>query len=344
MSSDRTLLTDVLADMLARCSTEHTQDRGAIDRQAVGDLAAAGLLTVGVSEEWGGSGGTLRDAGEVALRAGEYGVRAPVADALVAAWSLAAGRRVIRDELLTFAFADALAEPARGRPGATGTFRRVPYARHADSVIGFAGTDAGLVLLTTQVGRSRLRCGANLAGEPRDDVEFALDEEVATPVQERIAGEARLRAQLFRALMISGSAMRALAMTVSYTAERAQFGRKISAFQAVQHLVASAAAEAVAARTAADSALLLADEQGFGVRAAFAIRAAKLRCNQAAGAVASVAHQVHGAIGVTEEHPLHRSTTRLWSWRDESGRDLELAAALTDAVVAADQLWPTLSD
>jgi acyl-CoA dehydrogenase len=46
-----------------------------------------------------------------------------------------------------------------------------------------------------------------------------------------------------------------------------------------------------------------------------------VRAGQAAGIVAVNAHQVHGAIGFTEEHELHRYTLRLWSWRDEFGSE-----------------------
>jgi alkylation response protein AidB-like acyl-CoA dehydrogenase len=55
--------------------------------------------------------------------------------------------------------------------------------------------------------------------------------------------------------------------------------------------------------------------------AALALAAAKIRVGEAAGKVAEIAHQVHGAIGSTHEHSLHRPTRRLWSWRDECGTE-----------------------
>ena len=47
--------------------------------------------------------------------------------------------------------------------------------------------------------------------------------------------------------------------------------------------------------------------------------AAKAQASSGAGVVAAIAHQLHGAIGTTEEHRLRLTTTRLWSWRDEDG-------------------------
>ena len=34
------------------------------------------------------------------------------------------------------------------------------------------------------------------------------------------------------------------------------------------------------------------------------------------GIVASIAHQLHGAMGYSQEYPLHHRTRRLWAWRD----------------------------
>lgn len=37
--------------------------------------------------------------------------------------------------------------------------------------------------------------------------------------------------------------------------------------------------------------------------------------------LALACHQVHGAMGFTQEHALHFATRRLWSWRDECGAE-----------------------
>ena len=60
---------------------------------------------------------------------------------------------------------------------------------------------------------------------------------------------------------------------------------------------------------------------------------------------AAIAHQVHGAIGFTQEHSLHHLTRRLWSWRDEFGNDAEWSRRLGHAAIAAgaDGLWPMIT-
>jgi acyl-CoA dehydrogenase len=78
---------------------------------------------------------------------------------------------------------------------------------------------------------------------------------------------------------------------------------------------------------------------------ALAVAAAKIRAGEAAGKVAEIAHQVHGAIGFTHEHSLHRLTRRLWSWRDEFGTESHWSRELGRAVMAAgvDALWPMIT-
>jgi acyl-CoA dehydrogenase len=54
---------------------------------------------------------------------------------------------------------------------------------------------------------------------------------------------------------------------------------------------------------------------------------------------------VHGAIGFTQEHVLHRYTLRLLSWRDDFGDESHWAARLGDLIVrnGADQFWPMIA-
>jgi acyl-CoA dehydrogenase len=49
-------------------------------------------------------------------------------------------------------------------------------------------------------------------------------------------------------------------------------------------------------------------------------------------------------MGFTQEHPLHRATRRLWSWRDEFGSDALWQERIGRAVCAGGgaALWPML--
>jgi acyl-CoA dehydrogenase len=128
---------------------------------------------------------------------------------------------------------------------------------------------------------------------------------------------------------------------VQYAGERVQFGRPIGRFQAVQQNLAVLAGQAAAATAAAEAAIEAA-AQGLD---ALAIAAAKIRAGEAAGIGAAIAHQVHGAIGFTQEHSLHHATRRLWSWRDEFGSEAFWSRKLgaTVAAAGADRLWQSIT-
>ena len=73
--------------------------------------------------------------------------------------------------------------------------------------------------------------------------------------------------------------------------------------------------------------------------------AAKIRCAEAAEKGAAIAHQVHGAIGFTIEHILHRYSLRALAWRDDFGSESYWAVELGKLVAdrGADELWPLVA-
>jgi acyl-CoA dehydrogenase len=133
-------------------------------------------------------------------------------------------------------------------------------------------------------------------------------------------------------------------MAVNYAQERQQFGRPISKFQAVQQnlaVLAGQTAAAVAAANVGIKSLALNDPEA----EEFHVAIAKTRVGDAATLGCEIAHQVHGAIGFTQEYALQLATRRLWSWREEFGPDVEWAARLGALVCTqgAEQLWPALT-
>ena len=72
---------------------------------------------------------------------------------------------------------------------------------------------------------------------------------------------------------------------------------------------------------------------------------AKIRCSEAAEKGGAIAHQVHGAIGFTIEHILHRYSLRALAWRDDFGNESYWAVELGKLVAArgADELWPLVA-
>jgi alkylation response protein AidB-like acyl-CoA dehydrogenase len=126
----------------------------------------------------------------------------------------------------------------------------------------------------------------------------------------RLAGEVpdaaidrpRLRAAL--AVEAVGIAQRALDWGVEHAKERQQFGKSIGVYQAVSHSLVDAFTATELARSLAYWAAWCVAEGD--ETAAIAAAAAKAYASEAAVSACERSIQVHGGIGFTWEHPLHR--------------------------------------
>lgn len=337
--------TDIFGDY---CTSERLgANEGALDTGLWKVLGDTGLTRVGLPEEVGGSGGSLADAAVLLRLAGAHSAQVPLAEALIGGWLLAAASLALPDGILTLGLGPLRAQLADDHWQITSTLPRVPYAAGSDAIAGIAAGPDGPVVFAVTRSDTSIRPGRNLAGEPRDDVTFNARVRAAAAVTAAPALRHDLLTytRLGRALMLVGASQSTLDATVRYANERHQFGRAIAAFQAVQQQIAYAAGETAAAEGAADSAVNACVRGLSTPQAHLAATVAKARAGLAAGTVASVAHQVHGAIGMTHEHALRFRTTRLWAWRDEWASDTDCMREFTAAAVAAgeDGLWPLLT-
>lgn len=321
-------------------------------------LEQAELPRVSIPEEAGGAGGTLSDAAAVLRVAGRFAAPVPLAETgMLAGWMLAgSGLAVPRGPLAAGPARDEIVAARKDGDKwiVSGKLARVPWARVASRLVLLVHDGERDLVASIAPACCAITPGRNLAGEPRDDVvldEVALPAPDVAPAGAGIGRAAlRRRGALARAIMMAGALERALELSVLYAQQRVQFGRKIGQFQAIQQELARFAGEVAAAVAAAMSAAGVlerhaAECEGENRQAALAVAAAKIRTAQAAHEGALIAHQVHGAIGVTDEYVLHHSTLRLWAWREEYGNEVEWATMLGDAMQArgADELWPALT-
>lgn len=171
---------------------------------------------------------------------------------------------------------------------------------------------------------------AHIAGRPTGHVVVPVLPE-GTDVSPEMIAELWHRASLARTIQLCGAMERAVELAAEHVTTRVQFGRPLAKFQMVQKMVVDIAAEAALARIATDAAVAAAIEDGFTAASAqFAILAARSCAGHAVSVVVRGAHQLHGAIGTTVEHQLHRFTAPMLAWRSEWGdtaaADRELGA------------------
>jgi alkylation response protein AidB-like acyl-CoA dehydrogenase len=231
----------------------------------------------------------------------------------------------------------------------SGRARGVPFAKAAKHIAVLAQGASGASIALVDAKAVRIEAGLTLANDNSDTVTF--DKVKPSAVKPAPKGfdqtSLMLMGGVIRSLQIAGALEAALDISVRYSNERVAFEKKISKFQAVQHNLARLAGESAAALAAATSAAdTLAGNADFNDDAVFLEAvAAKIRCSEAAEKGGAIAHQVHGAIGFTIEHILHRFTLRALSWRDDFGSESYWAVELGKRVAArgADELWPLVA-
>jgi alkylation response protein AidB-like acyl-CoA dehydrogenase len=139
------------------------------------------------------------------------------------------------------------------------------------------------------------------------------------------------RAQAALAIEACGVARRALELTIEQAATREQFGRKIGVYQAVSHPIADAYTRLELARSLALwAAWCVATDDP---QAAMAAAAAKAYAADAAVLVCETAIQVHGGIGFTWEHLLHRLYKRALGIQSFAGSGTRLRAEVAVALL-----------
>jgi len=313
-------------------------------------VSEAGLPLALVPDELGGVGLAPADAMLLVRRAAYHTVPLPLGEAMIASalWAAASGEPP-PGGVITFAASPGPETVSlRRTPDGVrldGRLDRVPWGTDADHVLVHARDEAGRghLALMPRSSEPKNRARRNVAYEPRPNLlldGLMLPADAVREAQGATSDGLLVFGALLRSQGMVGAMERGLDHALLYANERSQFGRAIGKFQAVQHMLAEAAGHAAAATAAADGAAEAWGRPDFR----FATALAKARTGEAAGRVAAVCHQVLGAMGITQEHPLHHATRRLWSWRDEFGADAWWEEEIGRLVCAGggQALWDTL--
>ncbi|MCC2979031.1 acyl-CoA dehydrogenase family protein [Sphingomonas sp. IC4-52] len=309
----------MLADTAERLFATHAEGIESAARAGTWADAAwaaieeSGLPLALVPEEHGGFGIPASEALALIRLIGRHALALPLAETMI-------GNVVLASAGLPLAEGPVgLAEHAEAR---------VPWGRFAKTIV--VGSETGV----QRHGASPVAAeSTNVAGHPRDQISVL-------PGQTGSRAELSLLelGALARAMQMAGALERVLELTIEHVSSRVQFGRPLAKFQAIQQELAKLAGEVAAASAAADHA---ADTYATGGDLTFAVAVARTRIGEAASKATAIGHQLHGAIGFTREHALHRFTTALWAWRDEFGTQRYWTLALGKRALTAgrDGYW-----
>ncbi|MFJ8816565.1 acyl-CoA dehydrogenase family protein [Amycolatopsis thermoflava] len=317
MSSDLEDLRALVADVLGR---QPDADSGELWRT----LASLGLTTIGIPEEAGGAGGGLPELIAVVAELAERGADVPLVEFNTGRWALGSRAGSIPGEV------------AIGCARKTGEVVRVGWAAVATHLVLLVddAPSAGLVALDAP--GVTVRDGHDPVDGHGARVE--LDGADVTDLRGEPDGDAiRVRLGLLRCAALVGATRGAYRMTRRYVREREQFGRPLVRIPAVASALARMRVEVIQSEVALERAV----EAG----TLEAVAVARVIAGEAASATADAAHQLHGAMGITQEYGLHRLTRKLWCWRDADLPEAAWARRLGAAAASdgEDVVWTVLT-
>jgi alkylation response protein AidB-like acyl-CoA dehydrogenase len=323
------------ASPVARLRTlRDSNDAVGYSRELWAQMAELGFLGLGLPEAHGGAGGFF----ELAIVLEELGRSlAPepmISTVLLGARTLLLGenaaqaerllpRIVAGEAVVTLAFEERGMRFEYARPRATATpldangdFRldgekaQVLDGHVADALLVTTTSEDGLRIFVVdpkaegvRIARQQRLDGRNAAIVALDGVRATAGDVIASPSHaEQLLADVLDRASIGVAAEMLGGAEQALADTVEYLKQRVQFGVPIGSFQALQHRAARLFTEVQLLRASVLAAARAVDDAPSLVPSLASL--AKARAADTFTHVAKEAIQMHGGIGMTDEHDI----------------------------------------
>lgn len=358
--SQQLLQRSARAFLQRRCPPERVQELALDPRGFAADLwmeiATLGWPGLLVPTELGGSGGSVGDTLALVEELGRACSPSPfITSAVVATTALtAAGGPRARALLPALALGErtctlaVLEEPGRLDPEAlalpvaapgrlTGRKLFVSDAHVASDVIVLGQAAAGPTALLLPMDHAGITAHPldSMTGDKLFELEFAdvetgPDDLLGAPGGGwALLGPALRLGALARSAEMAGAAQRVLELCVEHARVRVQGGRPIGGYQAIQHACADLFRDVESARWLMWEAAWKLEAGRADADAAVA--ASKVYSGEAGLRVARRGHQIMGAIGYSEEHPLHLFHKRILA----AGLDMGDAALHLETVARA---------
>lgn len=333
LSEDQKMIRRTVADFVKKelpvtRMRQMRDDETGFSREVYQQMGELGWLGIALPEAAGGFGGSFVDAAIVLEQFGTTLVSEPFAESLVAARAIVhagteaqqetfLGPHCAGEKVLTLAHLEAdlrygvdgiqtRAEKKDGGYRLVGRKRWVLAGHAADQLVVSAREGDGMALFVVDASEVTRKAVTTMDGRKAAMIEL----DVTVGADRRLEGDGGVG--LSRALDDGAAACcaegygimkTALDMTVDYLKTREQFGVKIGTFQALQHRAVDMFVETELAKSMSILASIRADEADDADRQR-AISTAKAQLTTGGKFVVQQATQLHGGIGVTDEHDI----------------------------------------
>jgi alkylation response protein AidB-like acyl-CoA dehydrogenase len=291
------------------------------------EIAEVGLLDIRVPTEYGGLGLGWSELGAVLRAIGLAPIAGPLLDTclarpLIASSDVGAGEKV-EEDLRGLARSVSIVDAWAATPSAdetqyglrwsdgtlSGNAPLVRFPRDATLFLTVAYSDIGPVIGIVMPGAKGISITSRDSSDPFSSYGSVAFDGVST-VRAVAAGDKAVTAlnqlrrgcRLLAACEMSGLAHRMVEASVTYAAQRRQFGKLIGEFQAVQHLLAQMHVDSVGLTNLVD--MICHDSDIGGEIKALDACKAKGYASEVCRRVMENAFQVHGGIGFTAEYLL----------------------------------------
>ncbi|MBA4022647.1 MAG: acyl-CoA dehydrogenase [Gordonia sp.] len=311
---------------------KHRDDTTLVDPEVWREGAELGLLTLGLGEEFGGSGQSIDDEVMLFMELAKHLAVGPfLASTLGARVAAATGEdelvRQIGAGTAMIGLAELRGDGEIGADGFKGSFDLLDCAGCSHALL--VSREGAALIELTEFGEvsaaESVDPGTRLAGATVTSGRVAAWLPAET---EWIWG----RGQILASAYLAGLAEAITEICTEHAKTREQFGRPIGVHQAIKHAVVDMAvrAESASAQTLFAAAALKADRPD----TEFQILAAKTVAGQAAISNGSGSIQVHGGMGYTYEHNAHLYLKRAIVYKQLFAGASEVLADLLDLEAA----------
>ncbi|NLY33406.1 MAG: acyl-CoA dehydrogenase [Alcaligenaceae bacterium] len=269
------------------------------------EIAASGFLDVMRSEEKGGAGLSLKEAGNLFKLEGYFNLPVPFASTLLARSWLDGNGQTIPEGAVVIATMGVQVSEGQGQI----VINKLPFGHRAACFLVLANQSCYLLAREKAVVNEVYHAGLFAS------VSWNLEDAIRLDVSAQALDDLFNLAALAALVPSVGAMERIFEMTLEYANQRQQFGRPLSKFQAIQHQISVLAEQIWAARMATQ----IACNSGNDRPDPNLLAIARYQVSFVSDQVADISHAVHGAIGITEEYALHFYTRRVREFKSEAG-------------------------